>query len=114
MFTTRQLQQIAQVNIAHLDQWRSAGILDARSDRWTVDDLYIVISVADLIARGATVEAAARFAAWMRLETAAIGDVYVDGAGFVVRDIIDAAWIVNLDGLRGEADIRAAAVPCQT
>lgn len=109
MITTKQIQALAEIGPHHLDQWRAAGIIDARSDRFTLAELFVIMAVADLIALGASLEAAARFAAWMRMEPDR-GITYVDVEGFVVSDVFDARWILDLGQLREACEQRVATV----
>lgn len=95
-FTTETAARLAQVGERTLNAWIAAGVILPENGRLTIDELLVLLVVADLSADGMTATPAARLAAWLRIDTDARGLTFIDPEGFVLDGPAGAAWITDL------------------
>lgn len=107
MFTATEVVALTGLDSAALTE------LTERPGRWTVEDLFAFVVVADLLQLGMPVPCAGRVRDWLRMDHATTGPVFIDAEGFVLGGPDGARWIVDLDAiaerLRRRADLVAVA-----
>lgn len=121
MLTTDQACKLAGISYKRADHWTRLGLVfpegEARpgsgiARRWSIDEMFVLLVVADLMRLGAGAEASGRVAEWLRMtgtsETS--GRVFVSRDGWIVDEPRESCYVLDLTALRATLDERAAAL----